>query len=179
MYKNPSERKLVRVPAMLKQNVEAAIYKSRTVLANCPFGHDVRVEIKVEYIPKNHVSLDFYLEIERKRTSPGPRLVQSDEPFSEEHFDLLLRSPLQEREKRFVRFFQKRMNEPMSPLEWRRSGFPFFTSMREINFLCRHHRLGVTFAETGEYDTKEGVLASKLLKYKFYVLEKARKVARE
>lgn len=172
------DRKLVRVPADLKRNLESVIYRSRTVLAECPFGHDVKVSVQIEYIPKRGPDLCLNVQLQRKRVSSGSRPVQSDEPMSGEHFEALLGAPLRLVQKKFVRFFQERGNKSASRLEWGTNGFPkTMTHVREINSICRRHNLGISFAETGEYDTQEGVSAGMRMKYKFYVLERARKAS--
>lgn len=172
-----SERgnKSVRVPADLKRNIESVIWKSRTVLANCPFGHDVRVSVKVEYIPKGS-DLRLDVNIHRKKAPAGPKMVQSDEPFTEEYFEALLALPLRGIEKDFVRYFQIMQNEPISAFQWRKEGFSDSTQRRNINRICRLRRIPVSFAPTGEYEEQEGVDdVSLLLEYKFYVMEHERK----
>jgi len=173
------ERKLVRVPADLKRKIQDVIYHSRTVLAECPFGHDVKVSVQVEYIPIPRKDLFLDVQIQRKRVPSGSRPVQSDEPMGGEHFEALLGAPLRLVQKKFVRFFQERENKSASRLEWRKNGFPnMMTHVREINSLCRRHNLGISFAETGEYDEQEGASAEMRMRYKFYVLERATKTRR-
>jgi hypothetical protein len=178
LEKGASERKMVRIPAGLRQKLEEVVYKSRTVLAECPFGHDVKVHVTVEYVPKGGPDLDLSVRVYRKKTKPGPHLVQSDESVLDEHFEVLLDAPLRERERQFVRFFQDRDNEPTSPLQWMRKGFSEKVHVRAINSLCMRHRLGLSFADTGDFDIAEGISVDRLAKYKFYVMERARK-ARE
>ncbi len=168
------DKKLVRVPAALKREIDSLIYKSRTVLAECPFGHDVKVTIEVEYVPKRGPELYLDVQIRRKKVPLGTKLIQSDEPMTDEHFEALLRAPLKQVSKRFIRLFHDSSNEPMSPTQWKRAGFPYMTHMREINSLCRRHCLGISFAETGEYDLGEAS-AEMRMRYKFYVLERANK----
>lgn len=172
--KGNHEVKLVRVPADLKRRFEEVAFRSRTVQANCPFGHDIEVAITVKYVPKGGPNLRLNAQILRKRVPPGPQLVQSTEPVSDEHFEALLGSPLRQTEKRFVTFFQKRRNVPTSPFQWMKVGFPKMTYVKAINSLCRRKRLGICFAETGEYD--EGNDGSPDgMNYKFYLLESARR----
>jgi len=170
---NRSRRRVVRVPEMLKWEMEEIIGKNPTVRREYPFGHNVLVTIKIEYVPKSEPNLYLNAEIQRKRVGPSPKLVQSEEPFGEEHFEMLLQSPLRVVEKDFVRFFQKRENQPTSPAQWVREGFKESIHISKINSMCRRHRLGVALADTGEYDNQEKVPAKKRLKYKFYVMERA------
>jgi hypothetical protein len=176
--KSEQGKKFLRVPAGLRRKLEKVIYESRTVLSGCPFGNDIRVTIQVEYVPKGGPDLRLDVQIKKRKIPRGPHMVQSAETFGEEYFEALLRAPLREVDTRFVCFFQSRHNESASPLQWMREGFSEMGHVKRINSLCRRHRLNIRFAETGEYEVEEGMSATRLMKYKFYALERAKK-ARE
>lgn len=176
--KDAQGNKIVRVPEELKRNIERVIEKSRTVRANCPFGHDIRVNIEIKYIPREMKELYLGVNIRGKKSPKGPKMVPSEEPFTDEYFEALLAAPLREREKRFVRFFQERGNEPVSPMCWMQKYFSEFVHRRQINSLCKRHRIPISILPTGEYDNvSEDVMSrvdpGRIAQYKFYVMQPA------
>lgn len=157
------------VPVKLQNDIERVISSSRTVQANCPFEHNAKVEIKIEYIRVNP-KLDTSITIYREKVL-GPKMIISEVDFVSEHFELLLEQLLSQEQKRFVKFFRNRNNFQCSPIEWMREGFTQ-TIYRGINSLCVRKRLCIVFAKT-ECFHNIGI-SERLAKYRFFVTKPAR-----
>ncbi len=164
-----------KVPVGLMRKLKAVVEKSGTVRRNCPFEHDVKLSVSVQYVHKGPPRIDFRAEMRRARVPKGPKLVRSEQEFGSEHFGMLLGSALHMRDKRFVLLFQERGNRPMAPIEWMRAGYNRVSHVQGINALCRRHRLPASFGRTGHYIMEDGVDFDRRELYKFYVMEPARR----
>jgi hypothetical protein len=171
----PRAHPTIKVPVVLSRRLKKVVDANQTIRANCPFDHDVRVEIKIEYVPKGGPQLNLRTEIQRKRVPLGPKMQRTNEPFGEEYFQALLDSALGSEDKRFVRLFKEHNNKPMAPIEWMRKYFNKMSHAKTINSLCRQHRIPASFGRTGEYLLGENIAFDRREKYKFYVMEPIRK----
>jgi len=156
------------------------VYRSR-IMAECPPGHDIIVDVSYYFRPINRTVSVLVDEnkacaartIGADAASEGRvRLIPAGTPFIEEHFEALLELPLGRRLQKFVEFFLKRKNRPATPEQWAVAGFTK-KELADINHLCAVHglwmRLRIT--EQGKVWSKNG--------FQFAVMQEAPKPRKE
>ncbi len=135
----------------LRRAIVDLIYRSKSIMALCPPGHDVIVEVSYFFRP---ISPTVSVVVEDKRRAVRTdgadatserkvRLIPAGTPFLEEHFEALLDLPLGRHLRKFVEFFLKRKNRPTTPEQWLAVGFTKKDELAAINHLCAVHGLWI------------------------------------
>jgi len=137
---------LKEIPKDLKDQIRDLVLKHPAIRVRQPANHKTVVGLSIHFEPIPD-EVEVILQVEKNRDI---KLVKSDEPFEEEHFEALLELPLSGLDREFVEFFQKSGNKPMTPIQWTTLGFAEKGRMDSINKMCKMHGLYIRFSTNGK-----------------------------
>lgn len=139
----------VKDDAAHQRKIDAAIgrfisKRSDLIMSKCPPGHSLVVKVTYEFVP---VYTQIYVSVDYDDKATGgtmerwiagqkrAKLEPSSEPFTDEHFDEILKLRLPEADRNFVEFFWWRNNEPAS-LEELGKSFRTLKRIGSLNKIC-------------------------------------------
>ena len=124
-----------------------------------PSGMRPRIRIEISF---EKVVVDPLVQAELKRT---PKWVVSDQLFTDEEFEEILKIPLSSADRQFVEWSRTRRNKPVTPTKWMENGFAEHGRIVSINRICREHGLMLGIRPVTRYSSWPDAL------HKFFILK--------